>query len=453
MSKSINTDRECQAAKPKENGGRSDHPITNSPGLQLRVSLKTTPSSERKSVSKTWSLLYRRPGDGKLTRMTLGEYPAMSLAEAKQKAGRIRVDVRDGVNPAAKLQAVKEAITFEELCNQWLKRHAKVKKRSWPEDLRNLQLNWLGDPDKPKTRRAKLGSQKAELITTDDVMRVINAIYDRPAPIQANLNLALVRSIFNWGKKQRLVKENPAAGLPMPAPAKKRKRTLEGAEVLQFWKDVDVARMTKPLRLSLKLALVTGQRINEICEARQREFDFNKKLWSIPGTRMVERTKRKKEGGTKNKSDHVIPLTELAISLLQEALELAGDSEWLFPSPTGVGPIGEKAASRAWRRARNRSKDDEKAIKLKDIRVHDLRRTFATIAGESEEEMSDFDIGLVTNHASARGKVVGDVYNQAKYLRKKRKVLEIVERCILEIIDKGSTTSDAGLKGQQQVAA
>ena len=103
----------------------------------------------------------------------------------------------------------------------------------------------------------------------------------------------------------------------------------------------------------MKLSLITGQWISEVAGIEMKEFDLNpaSPVWTDPGKR------------TKNKKPNRVPLSQIAFQIVAEALALAGGSIWLFPSPTGKGPIGEHTATKALERARA-------AIGLEDFQVH-----------------------------------------------------------------------------------
>jgi len=300
--------------------------------LRLRVT-----GDKRGGVSRVWSLLYTRKSDSKKCRLTLGEYPALSLSEACHLASRHRNEAWEGKDPAAERRKAKEALTFERLAVLWLERHAKVKKRSWAEDERMMRTNLL----------PTLGAKKAESIAKSDVVATIHKIMDRGASYQANRNLALLRTIFNWAIDHDFVETNPALRIPRPAKEIERVRVLSEAEIRQFFAMIGSAPMTRPVQIALELALLTGARISEILEARKGAFDLTQSLWTIPGRRLLPSAKRP-EGGTKNKLDHVLPLGDLTRARIEEAFVFSKDSEWLFPSPKGAGfePVGEKAASR-----------------------------------------------------------------------------------------------------------
>ena len=246
MAKQLSTDRGCASAKPSPDGARLDYGIKGEHGLRLRVT-----GDKAGNVSKIWSLLYTRRSDGKKCRLTLGEYPALSLAEACRLAGRHRNAARDGQDPAAERREAKQALTFQGLAELWLLRHAKVKKRSWPEDERMIRSNLL----------PALGGIKADAVTKADVLRMVHVIMDRGASYQANRNLSLVRTVFNWGLNHDLVQTNPALRIPMPAEEAERTRVLAPNEIRLFWAGIPSSPMTRPMQIALQLSLFTGARI------------------------------------------------------------------------------------------------------------------------------------------------------------------------------------------------
>ena len=120
---------------------------------------------------------------------------------------------------------------------------------------------------------------------------------------------------------------------------------------------------------------------------------------------------------TKNGQPNRVPLSPLALKLIDEAIELTGGSPWLFPSPNGDGPIDAHAPTRALARARD-------AIGLEDFRIHDLRRTAATRMAELG--ISPHTISMILNHVSARqGTITSKVYVQYSYDAEKREALRV----------------------------
>src|SRR5262249_43315714 len=150
--------------------------------------------------------------------------------------------------------------------------------------------------------------------------------------------------------------------------------------------------MTYATALTLKLALLTAQRIGEVTGIALSELslDGTAPTWTVPGSR------------SKNGQPNRVPLSPTALRLIMEARQLTDDSTWLFPNPKGVGPINPHAPTRAVERARS-------AIGIEDFRVHDLRRTAATRMAELG--INPYAISQVLNHVSVtRGTVTGRAY-------------------------------------------
>src|SRR5262249_41271221 len=159
---------------------RVDYMIDGAPGLRLRVS-----RDRRGQISRKWSLLYTPRGARQKARIVLGEYPAVSLKEARSSALQHRGKIEGGADPAADHRRDKEGATFEDLANLWLERHARVKKRSWRNDQYMIKAEFL----------PKLGKLKANKITKRHIIDLVDEIMDRGSPYQANRVLVLAKTI------------------------------------------------------------------------------------------------------------------------------------------------------------------------------------------------------------------------------------------------------------------
>jgi integrase len=404
----LSTDRGVQTARPNPDGTRADYVIKGSPGLRLRV------MADDPTPRKVWSLLYRRKSDSKRIRITIGEYPALSLKLAKDEAGRLRSQARTGADPAAERQRDTKALTVAGLAERYIDVHAMPRKRSWENDVRILRHDIL----------PALGTRSLADVAKRDIIKIRDTVFDRGATYQSNRVVSLVSKIFAFAVAEDLLKANPCTGVQKRGIEKQRKRPMNDDEIRIFWDGLTRCKMTEPLRLAIKIALVMGVRINEIAEARKNEFDLATKLWTIPGTRIIPG--KRKEGGTKNRRDHALPLTALALELLERAFELSDRSEFVFPSPLSPSkPIGETAISRGWRRSRLSLE------RLKDLRVHDLRHTFST--GLGDLGFHGFEIDIVTNHIRP-GDKIGRGYVHAQCLPEKRKLLDAWEGRLREIL-------------------
>lgn len=206
-----------------------------------------------------------------------------------------------------------------------------------------------------------------------------------------------------------------------------RQKVLSSDELIALWQGFEGASarddlfVSQSLVIAFKLLAVTLQRRAEVTGAKRSEFDLKARTWTIPGDR------------TKNHRTHVVPLSDLAVSLVGDAERLAGDSRHLFPSPRAGSdddrPIEPAALSHAFRRVCA-------AIDLEGVRPHDLRRTGATALTSEQLGQSRFVVSCVLNHASDTGGAasVTEVYDRNTYLAEKRRALDAWGRHLAHIV-------------------
>jgi integrase len=342
---------------------------------------------------KSFVYLYRF--DGKPRRLTLGTYPKMTLADAHQAHADAMKKLEQGIDPGAETVAERKeerkAPTVATLADEYLEKWAKPRKRSWREDKRIL--------DKDVT--PSWGRRKAREITRRDVIRLLDGIVDRGAGIMANRTLATIRKMFNFAVSRDIVPVSPCLAVRSPAPERQRDRVLTTDEIHALWHGLEGAKMmAEGTKLALKLQLVTGQRKAEIVTAAWDEIDLTDRWWTIPPEK------------AKNKMAHRVPLSPLALELLQAAKPLSGDSPWVFPSPRTDKHITPEAVDHALRR----SGLEELGFTFVP---HDLRRTAAShMTGMG---ISRLVVSKILNHVE-RG--VTAVYDRHSYDLEKRQALE-----------------------------
>ena len=315
------------------------------------------------------------------------------------------IAVNEGKDPAGHKQERKQADTFAELAESYMKRHAIPKKRSWRDDQNMLNHDLL----------PHLGQMKADRISKRDIIRVVDIVAGRGAAIRANRVLGLVRCIYNWAAAEDLLSVNPSLGIRKRGIETARDRILTDEELRIFWYGLDKGGITPAVRTILRLALLTGQRIGEVAGTAKDEINLEKALWEIPGSR------------TKNRKPHTVPLSPWALELFTAAMRAAGESPYVFPSPATSRPVTARAPSKALRRERER-------IGIDGMRVHDLRRTVASnMARMGIERVT---VGKVLNHASVDGaSITGRVYDRYSHDQEKRQALEAWARRLREIVE------------------
>jgi integrase len=277
--------------------------------------------------------------------------------------------------------------TFEQVARLYLERHARPKKRSWREDERILARDVL----------PRWSGRRARSITARDVRRLLDAIVDRGAPIQANRTLAVVRRVFNWAAApdRALVPQahNPCRGLDRPAPERQRERVLSEPELRAIWRALDA----EPLRNAalFKLYLLTAQRGGELRTMAWADVDLDAGWWTVPGCR------------AKNGRSHRVPLSPPAVALLRQLHEVR-TSKWVFPSPRGsVSGYRERIYKVVDRLRRTTG--------IVDFRPHDLRRTAASYM--TSMGVPRLTVAKLLNHAEPG---VTAVYDRYAYDREKQ---------------------------------
>ncbi len=385
------TNKGIQALSP--HASRYEVAETNGRGFRLRVH----PTGRR-------TFVYRYKYQSRPRVMILGPYPDVSLAEAHRRHAEARVLLKAGTDPGAEAVAKRRGDrgtpNVADLAAEYLERWAKPNKKSWREDQRILTRNVL-----PAWK-----SRKVKDLTRRDVVRLLDKIVDRGAPIMANRTLALVRRMLNFAVERGILPASPCVRVKAPGRETRRDRVLSRDEIATLWRKLAEAHMSKATRLALQLLLVTAQRKGEVIGARWEEIDMTRGWWIIPAER------------SKNGMPHRVPLSSLASDILVQAKALSNESPWVFPSPTLRGPIGDTGIDQAVRRS-------EAALGIAPFVPHDLRRTAASHMAAAG--IPRLVISKILNHAD---RSVTAVYERHGYDDEKRTALERWARTLWAVV-------------------
>jgi integrase len=371
-------------------GTRTEFFDSKAKGLSLRVS----------PTAKNWSFHFTT-ADGKRARLTLGHYPAITLADARGLAVEAQTAVQAGEDPRTYRAAV---MTVAMLVESYLAKHVRVNLRSSSAKQveRRLRKNVL----------PLIGNVRLADLHRRDVNRVLDAIVGRGRLTEANRVFGDVRAVLRWAVGRGDIDRDPVQGMGAPAPTRSRDRVLNDAEIKHLWtvlptvlpRQIDCQRI-------LKLCLASGQRVGEITGMRRDELDLGARTWTLPGAR------------TKNGHAHSVPLSDLAIGIIEQALADAPDRQHLFALP----PV---AVSRFVERA---------DFGISHWTPHDLRRTCLTEMAKLGVE--PVVLGHVANHRSAtRAGVTLSVYVKHSYHAEKRRALALWADRLAAIV--GGTGAD-----------
>ena len=245
-----------------------------------------------------------------------------------------------------------------------------------------------------------------------DINRVLDPIVERNSPTQARLVFQDLRAMLRWAVQRGDLDRSPMEGLDKPSNEMPRERVLSDDEIRTLWTGLPEA-LPKSITCQriIRLSLVTAQRVGEVSGLRRDELDLAGRSWSLPGSR------------TKNGHAHLVPLSDLAIGIINAALADAGDSPFVFPC--GDGSLAPTAVARTIGRAHEASKDRPLGrFGIAHFTAHDLRRTALT--GMAKLGVAPTVLGFVANHRTmTRGGITMGVYVHYSYEREKREALDL----------------------------
>jgi len=316
--------------------------------------------------------------------MVLGSYPATSLARARALAMEAHAKVEAGTDPRADL--VPGTMTVAMLIDSYVAKHARTIKtgKHLAQRLRADVLPIIGNVKLAELHRR-------------DVQRVLDQINERGSPQSERKVFGDIRSMIRWAVSRGDLEHDVMQGMKAPGVSPPRSRFLTEEEIAALW-EAWPTLLPSRVALALKLALVTGQRIGEVTGMTEDEIDLRKATWTIPASR------------AKNGSQHVVPLTAMALALINEARRTAVLGR-LFPALNSV-KIGQQVI-----RYRDR-------LPVSDWAAHDLRRSVCTHLAKMGVPV--LHIGAVANHRQVtKAGVTLSHYVQHDYAKEKREALEL----------------------------
>ena len=313
---------------------------------------------------------------GRTRRITLGQFPTLSVLEARNAAFATKTAIVRGEDPAQESADLRAQVTLGQLADAYIERHAKPRKRSWREDDALIK-NHI--PQAWRHRRVCDISRADIIELRDTVARKRNPRKKGKAaaegiPYASNHLVRLLRAMFNlardWGM---LNSDNPATRIKL-MPERKRDRFLSPDELGR----VNRALAEEPnqyWRAYFALSLTLGTRKGELLGLRWTDIDFRQRTLRIPRTKAGR--------------PHLLPLPSPTVSIL-ESLPSRNTSEWVFPSTaSSTGHLVNPKV--AWGRIR-------KAAKIPDVLIHDLRRTLGSWLAASGYSLPL--IGRALNHTN-----------------------------------------------------
>ncbi len=379
------TDAKIEKAKK----GDKTKILTDGNGLQLRINT---------SGSKKWLFAYRRPADNKRTSITLGNYPALSLAKARKKALENQELLQDEIDPKQEREQAKqakEALVTHKLINiaeRWFKVKQTKVSADYAEDVwRSLELHIFPD----------LGEKIISDINAPEVIAILE-------PLAAKGSLETVKrinqrlnEIMKFAKNTGIIKHNllDEIQIAFEKPEKQKQPAIKPKELPKFFNDLNYTGIKPVTRLLIEFQMHTMTRPAEAAKAKWSELDLENKQWIIPAERM------------KMKREHTVPLTTQTLAIIDRLKKISGHRPYLFPADRNpLMHANESTANAAIKRAGYKGK----------LVAHGLRSVASTALNEHQFNFDVIEACLAhkdTNNVRA-------AYNRADYLELRRELLQ-----------------------------
>ncbi len=378
--------------------------------------------------AKIWRMRYRIGGRGaKQEKITLGDYPTYSLAEARSWRDDCKILAGRGLSPMAlrRGDAIPEdaAPVVKELAELFIrdwclktreKAKAKEKAAREADTVEAFARRWYAEivePANSSPRNIKrildkdvipaIGGKQVADVTVTDILAITDKIKNRGADQMALQTRNVLKRLFAYAIAREKTQFNPAAAIEAKfiASAKSRDVALSPEEVGKLLRAIYQSSMKRAHKLALHLLILCMVRKSELIEAKWEELDLEKAEWAIPGERM------------KKDKPHLVSLSRQAMAMFEELKGLASGSEWVFPSRGDLKqPIAKSTLNVAVRAL---------AIDVRDFVIHDFRRTASTHLHEA-----GFNSDWIEKCLAHEAKGIRGVYNRAQYADQRREMLQ-----------------------------
>lgn len=378
------TDTQVKQSKTKA----TEYSLADGNGLALRV---------KPNGTKSWLFNYYTPFTKKRTNISLGLYPDVSLTKARNGRQQYRELLADNIDPAdyRKTQeansAQAHANTFELVYRQWLGTK-QDKSASYLHRLtKALELHIM----------PALGATPIHKINAPDTIKIIQPIAERQALETVRKLCRWINEIMTFAVNSGLAHSNPLAGIgkAFQAPKVVNRPTIRPDELPQLLHTLESAQITLTTRCLIEWLLHTMVRPAEGAEASWDEIDLTKRLWTIPAERMKQRR------------DHLVPLTNQMIQILEVMKPISGHRVYVFPSAfKPKEPMNKSSPNMALKRMGYKGR----------LVAHGLRSLASTVL--NEQEFSHDVIEAALAHIDKNS--IRATYNKAEYVEQRRVMLQ-----------------------------
>ncbi|MBS0213195.1 MAG: integrase arm-type DNA-binding domain-containing protein [Proteobacteria bacterium] len=385
-------------------------PIEDAPMLTDTAIRKTKPASKPQRMfeggglylevspagGKLWRLKYRF--NGKERRLALGIYPAIGLADAKDKRDKARKLLAAGIDPGAQRKAEKAAGTeraansFEVIAREWLA------KQTWVEHYRVKVDAWMGNDVYPY-----IGARPVAELTAPEFLTVGRRMESRGALESAHRVMQTCGQVMRYAIATGRAERNPVADLKgalTTPPERHHAAITDPAELGGLLRAIEGYSGDLTTRAALKLSALLFVRPGELRHAEWAEIDMDAGEWNIPAGKM------------KMRQPHLVPLAPQAVAILRDLQPLTGRGQYVFPGGRSPRrPMSNNAINAALRRM---------GYGTDAMTAHGFRATARTIL----DEVLGYRVDYIEHQlAHAVKDPNGRAYNRTAFLPERRKMM------------------------------
>jgi integrase len=374
----------------KIRNAKSNHkPYKLTDGGGLYILIKPT-------ASKLWQLKYRYMG--KERTFSVGAYPLVGAAEAREIRDNVKKLLRNGIDPTQHRRVTKQQKmvacenTFEAVARRWLSVKKTTEAATIQRSLRRLELHAF----------PRIGCRPIGEIKTIEIANCLEAIERKGINETAHTIKQLIQQVFRYAIRRGIIEHNPAGDLRDilgHVPVKNR-ACVPPAELPALLQAMETYKGNGLTRSAMWLLALTFVRTRELIEARWEEIDWDRQEWHIPAARM------------KMRNPHFVPLSRQAMEIFKELHKITGNHGFIFFSPANKDKhLSNNAVLSAlkWMGYKKR------------MTGHGFRALASTILNEQRQYHPDI---IERQLAHADKNEVRAAYNRAEYLLERKKMMQ-----------------------------
>jgi len=380
------SDLQIRKVKPK------DKPFRLGDGLGLHLMVKP-------NGSKLWQFRFRYMGKEKL--LSLGQYPIVTLADARKKRDNAKRLLEDGTDPSVQKKLdrinaqVKARITFKEVADEYYQ--SLVERGLAPATLRKKRWQ-IEDLAKP------LHNRPIDQISAAELLHLLKPIEQSGRRETTKKLRATISAIFRLAMVTTRAPADPSAALKdalLPPKVKGRAAIVDEEEFGLLLRRLDEYKGWPVIPSAMKFQILTCTRPGEARGARMKEFDLDARTWTVPASRM------------KMRRPHSVPLSDQAFNLVMENWSEIKGVDLLFPSKISNRKLlSENAFNSVLRRL---------GYSGKEVTAHGFRVTVSTILNSREYNPDVIEAVLAHQDTNA----IRRTYNRTTYWKQRVQLMQV----------------------------